>query len=177
VDRERWGRERATLQRAGPTASVIGFPGTVLEDGNGVRYVVEATGEMFAALPNAKPGLKLLRAKTAAEGNSRWGPAIHGTFSIRVPRLDASPSRSIATGRRPNEWTNETPTCPWSRQVQIKPARMRSLAAPSAEDLPPILASIRMSLAASETSRRDLVQSRAGDPNSEPTSNRRKSTG
>jgi len=48
VDRERWGRERATLQRAGPTASVIGFPGTVLEDGNGVRYVVEATGEMLA---------------------------------------------------------------------------------------------------------------------------------
>ena len=27
---------------------MIGFPGTVLEDGNGVRYVVEATGEMLA---------------------------------------------------------------------------------------------------------------------------------
>ena len=48
---------------------MIGFPGTVLEDGNGVRYVVEATAEMLAALPNAKPGLKLLQAKTAAEGN------------------------------------------------------------------------------------------------------------
>jgi len=68
LDRERWSRERAALQRAGPTAS-IGFPGTVLEDGNGVRYVVEATGEMLAALPNAKPGLNLLQAKTAAEGN------------------------------------------------------------------------------------------------------------
>jgi len=46
---------------------VIGFPGTVLEDGNGVRYVVEATGEMLAALPNAKPGLKLQRIGAATE--------------------------------------------------------------------------------------------------------------
>jgi hypothetical protein len=45
------------------------------------------------------------------------------------------------------------------------------------EDLPPILASIRMSLAAIETSLRDLVQSQAGDPNSGSASNRRKSTG
>ena len=45
------------------------------------------------------------------------------------------------------------------------------------EDLPPILASIRMSLAAIETSLRDLVQSRTGDPNSKAPSDRRKSTG
>ena len=45
------------------------------------------------------------------------------------------------------------------------------------EDLPPILASIQMSLAAIETSLRDLVQSQAGDPNSGSASNRRKSTG
>ena len=45
------------------------------------------------------------------------------------------------------------------------------------QDLSPMLASIRASLAAIETLLRDLVQSRAGDPNSEPTSNRRKSTG
>src|SRR5207245_2473468 len=45
------------------------------------------------------------------------------------------------------------------------------------EDLPPVLASIRASLAAIETLLRDLVQSRAGDPNSEAPSNRRKSTG
>ena len=44
-------------------------------------------------------------------------------------------------------------------------------------DLPPSLASIRMSLAAIETFLRDLVQSRAGDPNSESASNRRKSSG
>ena len=41
----------------------------------------------------------------------------------------------------------------------------------------PILASIRMSLAAIETSLRDLVQSQGGDPNSESASNRRKSSG
>ena len=45
------------------------------------------------------------------------------------------------------------------------------------EDLPPILASIRMSLAAIETSLRNFVQRGAGEPNSEPTSNRRKNTG
>src|SRR6267143_7758 len=45
------------------------------------------------------------------------------------------------------------------------------------EDLPPILASIQMSLAAIETSLRDLVQSQAGDPNSGSASNRRKSSG
>jgi len=45
------------------------------------------------------------------------------------------------------------------------------------EDLLPLLASIRASLAAIETLSRDLVQSRAGDPNSEAPSNRRKSTG
>jgi len=45
------------------------------------------------------------------------------------------------------------------------------------EDLLPLLASIRASLAAIETFLQDLVQSRAGDPNSESTSNRRKSTG
>jgi len=45
------------------------------------------------------------------------------------------------------------------------------------EDLPPILASIRMSLTAIEASLRDLVQSQAGDPNSGSASNRRKSTG
>jgi hypothetical protein len=45
------------------------------------------------------------------------------------------------------------------------------------EALPPILASIRMSLAAIETLVRDVVQSRAEDPNSESASNRRKGTG
>jgi len=45
------------------------------------------------------------------------------------------------------------------------------------EDLPPILASIRMSLGAIEASLRDFVQSQAGDPNSESASNRRKGTG
>src|SRR6266853_1055912 len=45
------------------------------------------------------------------------------------------------------------------------------------EDLPPILASIRMSLAAIETSLRGFVQSGAGEPNSESVSNRRKSAG
>jgi len=45
------------------------------------------------------------------------------------------------------------------------------------EGLSPMLISIRMSLAAIETSLRDLVQSRAGDPNSESASNRRKSSG
>jgi len=44
-------------------------------------------------------------------------------------------------------------------------------------DLPPMLASIGTSLAAIETFLRDLVQSRAGDPNSESASSRRKSTG
>ena len=45
------------------------------------------------------------------------------------------------------------------------------------EDLLPLLASIRASLAAIETLLRDLAQSRAGDPNSEAPSSRRKSTG
>ncbi len=63
-----------------------GFPGTVLEDGAGFRYVVEATGEMFAALPKAKPGLKLLRAKTAAEGNGGGGGQFMGhTFDSSAP--------------------------------------------------------------------------------------------
>src|SRR6266513_2241461 len=43
------------------------------------------------------------------------------------------------------------------------------------EDLLPMLASIRTSLAAIETSLRELVQSRAGDPNSGPASSRFKS--
>ncbi len=45
------------------------------------------------------------------------------------------------------------------------------------EDLPPSLASIRMSLTAIETFLRDLVQRRAGDPNPESAPGRRKSTG
>lgn len=45
------------------------------------------------------------------------------------------------------------------------------------ENLPPILAAIRVSLAAIETSLRNFVQRGAGEPNSEPTSNRRKNTG
>src|SRR5437764_256459 len=45
------------------------------------------------------------------------------------------------------------------------------------EHLAPILASIRMSLGAIETSLRDFVQSQAGDPNSESASNSRKRTG
>ncbi len=45
------------------------------------------------------------------------------------------------------------------------------------EDLPPILASIRMSLAAIETSLRHFVQRQAEEPNSEPASSHRKSAG
>jgi len=45
------------------------------------------------------------------------------------------------------------------------------------EGLSPMLASIGTSLAAIETSLRDLVQSQGGDPNSESASNRRKSSG
>src|SRR6267143_829366 len=45
------------------------------------------------------------------------------------------------------------------------------------EDLLPLLASIGASLAAIETLLREFAQSRAGDPNSEAPSNRRKSTG
>src|SRR6266853_1180943 len=45
------------------------------------------------------------------------------------------------------------------------------------EDLLPILAAIRMSLAAIETSLRGFVQSGAEEPNSESVSNRRKSAG
>ncbi|MDO8742496.1 MAG: LamG-like jellyroll fold domain-containing protein, partial [bacterium] len=64
-----------------------GLPGTALEDGAGFRYVVETAGEMLAALPSGHlPGLKVLRTKTTAEGNTSGGGQFIGhTFSASDP--------------------------------------------------------------------------------------------
>jgi hypothetical protein len=61
--------------RPGPS-----FPGAFIEDNSGMRYVSMSSGEMITALPAGHlPGLRVLRTKTAAEGNSAGGGQFLGT--------------------------------------------------------------------------------------------------
>jgi len=69
-----------------------------------------------------------------------------------------------------------------SRLHEVLSEQSRSLATIAAqvgklEDLAPMLASIRVSLAAIETALRDMVQNQTGEPRSGPAFSRRKSTG
>src|SRR5216117_95597 len=84
-------------------------------------------------------------------------------------------------GERVNQRRQNLAPSPFdSRLHDVLSEQARSLAtiaeqAGKLEDLLPMLASIRVSLAAIDTSLRDLVQNRAGDPNSGPASSRFKS--
>lgn len=56
------------------TKATPSAPGSVLEDGQGFRYVAETSGEMFTNMPNRSPSItRILRTKTTAEGNGGGG--------------------------------------------------------------------------------------------------------
>jgi len=94
-----------------------GFPGTVLEDGEGFRYVVESAGEMFAALPKAKPGLKLLRTKVTAEGNGGGGGQFMGhNFNSSAPTGRIA-FRFYRYWSPTYQWTGQTQTCQNSSKI------------------------------------------------------------
>jgi hypothetical protein len=95
-----------------------GFPGTVLEDGQGFRYVVQTTGEMFAALPKAAtPGLQLLRTKTTAEGNSGGGGQFMGHIFDSSAPTGRIAFRFYRYWSPTYQWTQQTPTCINSSKV------------------------------------------------------------
>lgn len=162
------------------------------ELGQYIHYRLSAAGaaDRTLFLPETLPVIYKYAGGTPRLINTLCDAALTCGYADNLPKITAKvveaaanelqwPSYSERVDQRRQKMT---PGLVDSRLHDVLSDQSRSLAAIAEQvgklgDLPPTLASIRMSLAAIETSLRDLVRSQAAEPNSGSAPTRRKSAG